>query len=283
MDFMSEEEKKLYTREVLLTHNYLDCATRRSYSPATTIISDLPYGASQEVEVFADGRYLGKKTLSVSSDAGLVAWKYGDTVLYTTTTNPTTSSLVYDSNGEVMPGYTISAVGVGEITVYHYQPRLVSYYAYEKPLTITVDVTTANPNVSVSAPVGVRTFTRDASLDESSSYVNKVAWKSGQYVICTSTEYSVVFHQGNHVETFNANIRKGWTTAFTKTKKFIKNSVPNMGDTVYNDDFTVANTVKAQNLISPKQYTFDDKDYSGALTVTAKPVSVVRIDFEIIK
>ena len=52
---------------------------------------------------------------------------------------------------------------------------------------------------------------------------------------------------------------------------------------LYNDDFTVANTVKAQNLISPKQYSFDDKDYSGTLTVTAKPVSVVRIDFEIIK
>lgn len=280
MDFMSEDEKKLYTREVLLTHNYLDCATRRSYSPATKIIGDLPYGAGQEVEVFADGRYLGKKTLSVSSDAGLVAWKYGDTVLYTTTTSPTTSSLVYDSNGEVMPGYTISAVAAGEITVYHYQQRLVSYYAYEKPLTITVDVTTANPNVSVSAPVGVRTFTRDASLDESSSYVNKVAWKSGQYVICTSNEYGVVYAQGNHIEAFNANIRKGWTTAFTKTKKFIKNSVPNMGDTVYNDDFTVSGVVEAKEEISYAGTTIYKLTIDGGYYYTATADDVVEQEEE---
>ena len=52
---------------------------------------------------------------------------------------------------------------------------------------------------------------------------------------------------------------------------------------LYNEDFTVANTVKAQDLISPKQYTVDGKDCSGTLTVTAKPVSVVKIDFEIVK
>ncbi len=48
---------------------------------------------------------------------------------------------------------------------------------------------------------------------------------------------------------------------------------------LYNEDFTVANTVKAQNLISPKQYTVNDTEYSGTLSVTAKPVSVLKIDF----
>ncbi len=52
---------------------------------------------------------------------------------------------------------------------------------------------------------------------------------------------------------------------------------------LYNEDFTVANTVKVQNLISPKQYETDDTVYSGTLTVTAKPVSVLRIDFEVLE
>ena len=52
---------------------------------------------------------------------------------------------------------------------------------------------------------------------------------------------------------------------------------------LHNADPTVANTVKAPNLISPKGYEVEDKIYGGKLTVTTKPISVVKIDFVIEK
>lgn len=256
MDFMSEEEKKDYTAKVFAEDIYLDCVSEREYDTPIKIINDLPYGDNQEVEVFADGRYLGKKRLSVSSDSGLYAWEYNGGYVYTTTPSPTTSSVVYDANGEPMDGYLISAVGANDITVYHYQPQLVSYYAYDRVTALNVNITTNNPVVSNSAPTGTYIFNRNPSQDGSSSYITGCCWQSGNYQVSTSTEYGILFSASPTWYVYMANIRKGSATIATKTKTYCANQIPNIGDTIYNDDDTVLGTVSDKEAIEYGQQTF---------------------------
>lgn len=256
MDFMSEEEKKDYTAKVFAEDIYLDCVSERTYDTPIKIINDLPYGDNQEVEVFADGVYLGKKRLSVSSDSGLYAWKYNGEYVYTTTPNPTTASVVYDANGEPMDGYLISAVGANDIMVYHYQPQLVSYYAYDRVTALNVNITTNNPNASNSAPIGTYIFNRNPSQDGSSSYITGCCWQSGNYQVSTPNEYGTLFSASPVCYVNMGNMRKGQGTIATKIKTYCVNQIPNIGDTIYNDDDTVLGTVSDKEAIEYGQQTF---------------------------
>lgn len=243
MDFMSEAEKKAYTRKVLTTNNYLDCAVNRTYDPATKVIADLPYTGGQEVEVYADGRYLGRKTLSVSSDAGLVAWKYDNKVLYTTTTSPTTSSVVYDANGEPMNDYIISAVGGGDITVYHHQQQIVTYYGYAHVSSLTANIT-RQASGSHIPPTGTRTFTRNPSIDgQNGSNPNwpQIGWSNGSYWVFTYGENSV----DSRGAVYNGNALSGTITTITRLVKYTEHSTASVGDNVYNADLSVYGTVSS--------------------------------------
>lgn len=252
MDFMSEQESKEYTRRVLARDIYLDCATTRHYSPAVSIISDLPYSAGQEVEVFADGQYIGRKTLSVSSDSGLYAWKLDDKLVYTTTPTPTTSSVVYYANGEPMQGYLVSAVGANDITVYHYVQQEVSYYAYDRALSITANITKASGE-SGYPPLGTYVFNRNPALDTTSlGYNDPIAWDTGAYHVYTATEYSILSSMTYVYKTWapgGRGVRLGYTTAMTKTIKYSANQIPNLGDTIYNDDDSILGVVTAREQV----------------------------------
>lgn len=246
MDFMSEPEKKLYTNKVFQDDNYLDCAVHRTYPVASRVLSDLPYNDGQEVEVFADGRYLGTKTLTVSSDAGLFAWKFGSKVLYTTTQTPDTSSTLYDANGEPKVGYVISAVGNDDITVYHYQQKQVSYFGIGRPQTITANITDTGSGGHYP-PLGVRTFTRNPSIDGQNpgGSVYQVGWSNGNYWVYTYDEFGQIVAKGQPWSVYWGKARLGAITANTYDLKYTKKSTPNLGDPVYNTDKTVFGTVEA--------------------------------------
>lgn len=252
MDFMSEEQKKEYSKSVLNTHNYLDCATRHFYEPATKIIGDLPYASGQEVEVFADGRYIGKRTLTESSETGLTAWKFGENIVYTTTPTPTTSSLVYDSNGEQLPGYVISAVGVGEITVYHYQQREVNYYGYARTDSITINVTD-RMNDSRCPVLGMQTFVRDPSTEVTNpQFITGCGWSYNGTMVDTGNEYLWIV-----LPSYQSSLRISYGTmviargiqALTNRVKYIKNSTPSLGDMVYDEDFSEFGIITAKENI----------------------------------
>lgn len=241
MDFMSDSEKKLYTNKVFQDDNYLDCAVRRTYPLASNVLSDLPYGDGQEVEVYADGRYIGRKTLSVSSDAGLFAWKFGSKILYTTTPNPDTSSVVYDANGEIKTGYVISAVDNNEITVYHYQPQIITYYGHIYVSNLTANITRQATGAHIP-PVGTRVFNRDTSIDGlngSSTNWPQIGWSNGSYwvftYIATATDSRDAVYNGNAVS--------GSVTAITKSVKYTEQKTPNVGDEVYDADMSVYGTI----------------------------------------
>lgn len=252
MDFMSEPEKKLYTNKVFQDDNYLDCAVRRTYPTASRVLSDLPYGDGQKVEVFADGRYLGTKTLTVSSDAGLFAWKLGNKTVYTTTATPDTSSTVYDANGEPITGYTITAVGAGEITVFHYQQELVTYYGQAYTSSITASIEGGHSGTHVP-PAGVRAFNRDTSIDgqNGGGSAYQVGWSSGSYWVFTYTDNSSDY-------VYWGKARMGPITSRQRLVKYTSRSTPNIGDNVYNADKTVYATVSS---VSGSYFVADNKRF----------------------
>ena len=253
MDFMSEDEKKAYSQSVLTGDIYLDCATKRHYEPATSIIGDLPYIAGQDVEVYADGRYIGHKTLSTSTDSGLYAWKYSIHTIYTLTPTPTTSSLVYDENGEQLPGYVITAVSGSTITIMRHVPRHVSYHGYAYSNKIYVDVTADSPAVSYKPPVGRRWFNRSpAASVEHPTYIWEPGWRSDDgYEVRTANEYGWLF-LGSFANVYAnfGNIRQGSVLIDERTVKYTREAIPNLGDDVFNDDMTLYGTVTSRETIS---------------------------------
>ena len=71
MDFMSEQEKQDYTKYVIDNkESYLDHSIKLVLDIPTTIISNLPYLKDQEIEVIADGQYLGTKTVQQDENTG---------------------------------------------------------------------------------------------------------------------------------------------------------------------------------------------------------------------
>ena len=61
MDFMSEENKREYSKTVVQDGLYLDYMTRRYYSEPVSVITNVPYAVGTKVAVFADGNYIGEK------------------------------------------------------------------------------------------------------------------------------------------------------------------------------------------------------------------------------
>jgi hypothetical protein len=61
MDFMSESNKREYSKTVVQDGLYLDYMTRRYYSEPVSVITDVPYAVGTKVAVFADGNYIGEK------------------------------------------------------------------------------------------------------------------------------------------------------------------------------------------------------------------------------
>lgn len=71
MDFMTQQEQENYTRDVINSKlAYLDHSVSFVYEEPTNIISGLPYLEGEQLEVIADGQYLGTKTVLLNTDTG---------------------------------------------------------------------------------------------------------------------------------------------------------------------------------------------------------------------
>lgn len=72
MDFMSTQEKQDYTKDVINSQQaYLDHSIKLTFETPTTTIDRLPYLKDEEIEVIADGQYLGTKTVLADPDTGV--------------------------------------------------------------------------------------------------------------------------------------------------------------------------------------------------------------------
>ena len=71
MDFMPEQGKQDYTEKVLKSDEcYLDHSIKLVYDTPTGVLSDLPYLEGEQIEVIADGQYLGTKEVLSNEETG---------------------------------------------------------------------------------------------------------------------------------------------------------------------------------------------------------------------
>lgn len=72
MDFMTTQEQQDYTKDVINSQQaYLDHSIKLAFETPTTIIDNLPYLKDEEIEVIADGQYLGTQTVLVDINTGV--------------------------------------------------------------------------------------------------------------------------------------------------------------------------------------------------------------------
>ena len=144
MDFMTTQEKEDYTASVLNSNQaYLDHSISRNFDYPATRIGNLPYIGGEQIEVIADGQYIGSKEVLSSENSNLYAWsgtyvKNGiryNTILYTDEENPNTSSIIYDENYSDKIGFSIREVvesGGNVIQIYVSYSALMPLLGYKK-------------------------------------------------------------------------------------------------------------------------------------------------------
>ena len=192
MDFMSKQEKIDYTRKIIGSSDcYLDHSIVRHYDLATTEIGGLPYNVGTKLEVIADGQYLGEKEVLTRDSNELYAWEgsyfdgtvFKNTVLYTSTENPTTNDVIYDESFSKLEGLIIESVVevlgittrinvrhpfVGKLLGYTYSDTNV-YLLY--PTQLVVDENGNNLGVATTHSDSQivfqgQTYNRNASIDK---------------------------------------------------------------------------------------------------------------------
>ena len=81
MDFMTTQEKQEYTEKILNSEEcYLDHSIKRSLVSPSLTVSNLPYVPGEEIEVIADGQYLGTKTVEVDAGTGISYISFDDEI-----------------------------------------------------------------------------------------------------------------------------------------------------------------------------------------------------------
>ena len=113
MDFMTKQEQQDYTAKVLNSEQaHLDHFITRHTDTNISSVGNLPYYSGGNIDVIADGNYLGKKEVLKRDSSALFAWLQpsGEEIIYTDIENPTTSSIVYDENYSEKSDYIITNV-----------------------------------------------------------------------------------------------------------------------------------------------------------------------------
>lgn len=245
MDFLSLEDKQQYTKNVCANNNvYLDCSCRRTYEQDVEFIKDLPYSAGQIVSVYADGVYVGDKKIAYASNGQIYAW-VSDTegTLFTDTDTPDTLSIIYDEYGEQTNKFgVISSVSSDSLTTHIVTSGQIGYYAWKA--TTDIDVTP----ISGYSPAWIGKFVRDRNLDIVGDYSTSNAWVQGGETGYTTKDNPSVGEKlrakGGRGYYDKADI-VGVTqfSAWTKTKN------PNIGDSVYNENFEQIGTITNVNTV----------------------------------
>lgn len=263
MDFMSEEEQKNYTQEVLLSGLYTDFTVIKNYQLPTDTIEDLPFTASKPVYVIADGEILGFKDLLAPLSDTLYAWKTIDSVIYTDTESPTTSSVVYDESQQILTDYEIVDVDDDTIEVTHESRQTTK-------LCTRWEVTS-----SVTDTDGV-TYNRNASLDGVYTYprsgVRHYGFGFGSFI-----SYRPNFSEmnANYIYT-SAWIVQGQIASWSSTKYYVDgDQLPEVGANVYDESDSLVGTISEVGYTADEGYGFKyyyivvngQKIYSSIVTV----------------
>jgi hypothetical protein len=114
MDFMSESNKREYSKVVVQDGLYLDYMTRRYYNEPVDFIENLPYGLGENVAVFADGKYIGEK---ICSAGGPYAWAKDNKLIYTLNSRPVEGDAIYDSENNVIENQTVCSSTLNNLTI----------------------------------------------------------------------------------------------------------------------------------------------------------------------
>ena len=242
MDFMSDDEKQEYTKEVLGQDNgYLDCLITRKFTEPTSLITPVPYAPNTEIEIFADGNYLGKKTVTAGVSQALYAWKYLEDIAYTTTQTPTTSSMVYNIDMTEKEGYSISLASNNSISLTHQETREIRYYAYNYVPSIII-----NPASGYSGE-----FFRNTENDGKITYytsrravtVAAFAWVQDNKIIYTLHSSPSV---GDRWIINGQNINNSSTISSIGNSEtiYLIDSPAEVGSSAYNSSFVIVGTVE---------------------------------------
>lgn len=284
MDFMTTEEQQEYTSKVISSDNcYLDCSIKQFFSEPVNIITNVPYAPDVDVEIIADGQYLGTFKTTSGVPQPLYAWKYNSDIIYTTTTTPTTSSTLYNIDQTVKEDYSIDSVGVNSINVAHDETREINYYGYNYIPSITI-----NPASGFS---GV--FNRNIENDGTITYITGAgrsvsvyafAWKQGDNIIYTfsnspsaSDRWIIANHSTNESSTISS--------VGVSENVFLQDIIISVGATVYNSSFVSIGTVEEVlpvvviSGVSYAGFLVNDKKYYRKSTIdTTQTVTETIID-----
>ena len=231
MDFMTEEEKKNYTREIIGSNNaYLDCLIKKVFEQPTSVITNIPYSSSSNIIVIADGMYLGEKSLSPSISGGLYAWENTGNVLYTNSSTPSVSDPILNADQSEKTGYALVAVGDDNISVAYDKIIKTKYYCFGNTSSVTTDnygVLNRNPAIDGIYTLGRINPTEYYGFGWGSFWGNNPAYAS-----------------------IGGRLYNGLQVAATiqscsNQKLFVLSENPQIGDTVYDDTYTSIGTVSA--------------------------------------
>lgn len=184
MDFMTEDEKKAYTKQVMEGEvTYLDCAVKRVYSEPVSFISDLPFTAGSKVEVIADGTYLGEKQVTDDVVGTLFAWVKGSEVVYTDTPTPVMNSTLYNKDQLEDKAYTIREIGSNTIALEKTITRHYHLYGLACPEYLDTTVGRLNRNESGDKIITSRGGSSSYGINYGGYYVGRRRPDEGDSVL----------------------------------------------------------------------------------------------------
>ena len=233
MDFMGEEEKKIYTRGVICEENaYLDCLVSKKYEEPTNLITNIPYSSDAKITVIADGAYLGEMDLSPAVSAGLYAWENDGNIVYTNTETPVIPDPILNNDGTEKQGYTLVASGVNNISVEYDKTVVVQ----DRCWTYTNSVNTDSLGTLSRNPAtdGIRTLGRVTEVN-----VYGFGWGSSWWANAPAepTLGRGVVYSGKVVA---ATIQ-----SCNNTHIYITTDNPAVGDSVYDGSHSLIGTISS--------------------------------------
>ena len=202
MDFMNDAQKSAYTKEVMSSGAYIDSAEEIKLDAPATVIQTPRFRRETEIEVVADGVYLGHKTVSDVVVSPLFAWQYGTEIVYTRSDTPEIGDGVYNESYVPFQEYEIVSATSEKISVKR-PASGTQYYGMRSILSVVgADGITYNRNASndgyrnnrLGTPVygyGFGSYFTFKPLPANGDYLYEGAW--GRVVQIATSQDSVFY------------------------------------------------------------------------------------------
>lgn len=225
MDFMNDAQKIAYTKEVMSGGEYIDSAETITLDEPATVIQTPRFPRETEIEVIADGVYLGHKTVSDVVINPLCAWQYDTETVYTQNDEPEFGDGVYNGNNVPLQEYKI--VGVDSAMIAVKRPAGgTQYYGVRAVLSVVgSDGITYDRNASNDAYRNNRLGNAVYGYGFGSYFTYNPLPASGAYL------YSGAWARGIQIASVNDSV------FYTKV------ATPVVGSTVYNRELDEVGTI----------------------------------------